>query len=113
MRIGASALICLMLLLSGHAQAEDLDTLRKKVDQLTTELGELRARIDKFGPASAGREVKVTDPVFLGAGSTKPSPLSMDDPVINCPPRSFVSAIQVLKTGNTVTQIRYACRGIE
>lgn len=113
MKFNTLVLTALILLTAVSARADDAETLRKKVDQLETELRELRARIDNLGPASARREVRAADPVFIGAGSTHPSPLAMDDPAINCPPHSFVTAIQILKTGNTVSQIRYACRGVE
>ena len=87
--------------------------LADEVDRLRSEVDALRSRLDALGPASASREVRIADPVFVGAGAVEPSPLAMDDPIINCPRRSFVSVIQILKTGNTVTQIRYACRAIE
>ena len=112
MNLKAVAVAMSVLLVSGAARAEDLDALRQRIDQLESKLKEMSARIDDLGPTSAPRQVRIVDPVFIGAGDAKPSPLSMDDPTINCPPHSFVTAIQVLKTGNTVSQIRYACRGI-
>jgi hypothetical protein len=106
------AVFALALSLSGAARAEDTEALHHRIDQLESELKKLSARIDNLGSAAASRQIRVVDPVFIGAGSTKPSPLAMDNPIINCQPHSFVTAIQVLKTGNTVSQIRYACRGI-
>jgi hypothetical protein len=93
------------------ANAEDLTSLQQRVDQLENRITELSRRVESLGASSAMREVRTVDPVFMGEGNAKPGPLAMDDPTINCPARSFVTAIQLLKTGNTVSQLRYACRG--
>ena len=112
--VGLGALCCvLMLMAAGAAHADDGSALDKRLDRLDAELKDLRARVDHLGPSSAAREVKVVDPVFIGAGAAKHNSLSMDEASINCPRHSFVTAVQVLKTGNTVSQIRYACRGLE
>jgi len=112
MRFCSLAVVVLVLSVPSAACAEDVVTLQHRIDQLESELRELRERIDTLGPASAPRQVLTVDPVFMGAGAAEPNPLAMEDPRINCPPHSFVTGIQVLKTGNTVSQIRYACRGI-
>jgi hypothetical protein len=112
MKLNALAAITLLISFSCAARAEDVETLRRRIDQLEIQVKEMGARIDNLGPASAPRQVRTVDPVFFGKSSTKASPLAMDNPIINCPQHSFVTAIQVLKTGNTVSQIRYACRGI-
>jgi hypothetical protein len=104
-------LVLLAALLPSAANAEDLASLRQRVDQLENRIAELSHRLDNLGASSAMREVRTVDPVFMGEGKAKPSPLAMDDPIINCPAHSFVTAIQLLKTGNTVSQLRYACRG--
>jgi hypothetical protein len=104
------ALIASMLLPSS-ASAEDPSALQQKVDRLESRLVELTRRLDNLGASSAMREVRTVDPVFMGHGRPEQSPLAMDDPTVNCPAHSFVTAIQLLKTGNTVTQLRYACRG--
>ena len=107
-----TTLVLLASLLSpSAANAEDLASLQQKVDQLENRITELSHRLDNLGASSATREVRTVDPVFMGEGNAKPSPLAMDDPTINCPAHSFVTAIQLLKTGNTVSQLRYACRG--
>ena len=102
-----------MVLSSAPAWSQDAGALDKKIDRLESEVQSLRARLDHLGPASALRDVKVVDPVFIGAGGAKTNSLAMDNALINCPPHSFVTAVQILKTGNTVSQIRYACRGVE
>ena len=105
-------LVLLAILLSpSAANAEDLASLQQRVDQLENRIAELSHRLDNLGASSAMREVRTVDPVFMGEGNAKPSPLAMDDPTINCPAHSFVTAIQLLKTGNTVSQLRYTCRG--
>ncbi len=113
MKLECLALLALVLSTPAPARAEEGETLQQRVDRLEADVEQLRARIDHLGPVSGARQVRVVDPVFIGAGSASPSPLAMDNPIINCSARSFVSAVQVLKTGNTVSQIRYACRGIE
>ncbi len=113
MKCTIPVLAALLAVASGTARADDIGALRMKVEQLESELAGLRGRLDRLGTVAVLREVKATDPVFLGRGANRPAPLTMDDSAINCPARSFVTAIQVLKTGNTVSQIRYACRGIE
>src|SRR5579863_9078588 len=82
------------------ANAEDLASLQHRVDQLQIRIAELNHRLDNLGASSATREVRTVDPVFMGEGNVKPSPLAMDDPKINCPAHSFITAIQLLKTGN-------------
>ena len=105
-------LVLLAVLLSpSAANAEDLASLQQRVDQLENRIAELSHRLDNLGASSAMREVRTVDPVFMGVGNAKPSPLAMDDPTINCPAHSFVTAIQLLKIGDTVSQLRYACRG--
>ena len=113
MRFCSPAAMVLVLSGPSAARAEDVASLQHRIDQLESELKELRERVDALGPASAPRQVLTVDPVFMGAGAAEPSPLAMEDPRVNCPPHSFVTGIQVLKTGNTVSQIRYACRGIQ
>lgn len=106
-------LSALLLLSPGSPRAEELESLQQWVGQLETTLKALSVRLDGLGPVVATREVRIADPVFIGAGAKSLNSLSMDNPIINCPRHSFVSAVQVLKTGNTVSQIRNACRGIE
>lgn len=113
MSLNASALATIMILSSAPAWSQDDAALTKKIDQLESDIRTLHARVDNLGPASALRDVKVVDPVFIGAGGAKINSLAMDNAMINCPPHSFVTAVQILKTGNTVSQIRYACRGVE
>ena len=108
-----SVVAAVMILVSTQAWPQDDTTLTKKIDRLESDVRTLQARLADLGPASALRNVKVVDPVFIGAGGAKTNSLSMDNAMINCPPHSFVTAVQILKTGNTVSQIRYACRGIE
>ena len=113
MRIHILVIASVVQLASGAARAESLEATQKRVEQLESEVRELRARIDNLGPVAGAREIRTANPVFLGEESMGPSQLAMDDPAINCPAQSFVAAIQILKTGNTVTQIRYACRGLK
>ena len=113
MALTTSVLATVMILISAPAWSQEDATLAKRVDRLESDIRTLHARIDHLGPASALRDVKVVDPVFIGAGGAKTNSLSMDNVVINCPAHSFVTAVQVLKTGDTVSQIRYACRGVE
>ena len=110
MKLAIPALLAVLLSVSA-ANAEDLASPQHRVDQLENRITELSRRLDNLGASSAMREIRTVDPVFMGEGKAKPSPLAMDDPTINCPAHSFISAIQLLKTGNTVSQLRYACRG--
>lgn len=107
--IAATALAC-SFAFATPASAQDAGALETRISQLESELGKLQARVDAFGSATTSRTILSTNPVFMGAGVADPGSLGMDDARINCPPRSYVAAIQVLKTGNTVSQIRYACR---
>jgi hypothetical protein len=102
-----------MALFTMAARAEDGTVLETRIGQLEAEIRQLQGRVEHLGLVTTSREIRIADPVFVGAGSVSPSPLAMDDPAINCPARSFVTAIQIIKTSNTVTQVRYACRGIE
>ena len=113
MTLNPLTIATVMLLSSAPAWSQDAAALDKKIDRLESDVRSLHARLDKLGPASALRDVKVVDPVFIGAGGAKTNSLAMDNALINCPPHSFVTAVQILKTGNTVSQIRYACRGVE
>ncbi len=113
MAFNTSVLATVIILISAPAWSQEYATLAKRVERLESDLRTLHSRIDNLGPASALRDVRVADPVFIGAGGAKANSLAMDNAVINCPPHSFVTAVQILKTGNTVSQIRYACRGVE
>lgn len=100
-------------LLPVSAWADDVADLRKRVDQLEADLRHVQLRFDKLGAASTVRQVRIANPVFIGAGTKNANSLAMDNETINCPAKSFITAVQILKTGNTVTQIRYACRALE
>ncbi len=113
MSLNAAVLATVTILISAPAWSQEDATLAKRIDRLESDIRTLHARIDDLGPASALRDVRVVDPVFIGAGGAKTNSLAMDNAAINCPPHSFVTAVQILKTGNTVSQIRYACRGVE
>ena len=94
-----TTLVLLASMLSpSTANAEDFASLQQRVDRLENRITELSHRLDGLGASSAMREVRTVDPVFMGEGNAKPSPLAMDDPTINCPAHSFVTAIQLLKT---------------
>src|SRR5260370_26432904 len=113
MRIHILVIAGVVQLASVTTRSESWEAIQNRVEQVESELRELRARIDNLGPVAGAREIRVANPVFLGPESMGPSQLAMEDPAINCPAQSFVAAIQILKTGNTVTQIRYACRGLK
>ena len=113
MAINTSVLATVIILISAPAWSQEDARLAKRVDRLESDIRMLHARIDNLGPASALRDVRVVDPVFIGAGGARSNSLAMDNAAINCPPHSFVTAVQILKTGNTVSHIRYACRSVE
>ena len=72
-----------MVLSSLPAWSQDATAVDKKIDRLEIELQALRARIYHLGPASALRDVKVVDPVFIGAGAAKTNSLEMANTTIN------------------------------
>ncbi len=113
MKIRVIVLTAVVSLAPAAARADDVVDLHRKVDQLEADLKDLRLRFGKLGASSAARQIRVVDPVFIGAGVQKANSLAMDNETINCPSRSFITAVQILKTGNTVNQIRYACRQLE
>ena len=106
-------MVLLIGLLPGSVKADELQNLQNRVNQLETDLKNLKQRFDNLGSGSAPRKVRIVDPVFIGEGVQKSNSLEMDNETINCPARSFITAVQILKTSNTVTQIRYACRQLD
>ena len=95
MKIGFPLFVALMTLAPAMAQADEIDLLHRKVDQLEAHLNDLRQRLDGLGSASASRQVRIVDPVFIGAGVQKSNSLAMDNETINCPARSFITAVQI------------------
>ena len=73
MRILILVIASVVQLASGAARAESLEATQKRVEQLESEVRELRARIANLGPVAGAREIRAANPVFLGEESMGPS----------------------------------------
>jgi hypothetical protein len=98
---------------------EQINTYQNKIEQNGIDLQDLRSQIQKLQNVTGDISVKGTDGSVAGSkGSVSglAGTYSLDnDQFVQCPPGSFVSAIQGFKPNGQapIVQIRYACRSLK
>lgn len=98
--------------------SETIKSYQNKIEQNAAELNAIRDQIAKMQNASGRITTRATDGAFAGDGSVGGYAGTYDlenQQFVQCPPGSFVSALQGFKPNgqSPIIQIRYSCRSLK